>query len=124
MTSDDALREQGSVFMPKFDANGLLTAVAVDSHSGRVLMVAYMNAEALAATRATGKAHFHSRSRGRLWMKGESSGHVLNVQQILVDCDQDTLVLQCEPAGPACHTGATTCFYRLLDDDRLVRSGE
>jgi phosphoribosyl-AMP cyclohydrolase len=124
MTSDDALREQGSVFMPKFDANGLLTAVAVDSHSGRVLMVAYMNAEALAATRATGKAHFHSRSRGRLWMKGESSGHVLNVQQILVDCDQDSLVLQCEPAGPACHTGATTCFYRLLDDDRLVRSGE
>ncbi|HET9630479.1 MAG TPA: phosphoribosyl-AMP cyclohydrolase [Novosphingobium sp.] len=124
MTSDDALREQGSVFMPKFDANGLLTAVAVDSHTGRVLMVAYMNAEALAATRATGKAHFHSRSRGRLWMKGETSGHVLNVQQILVDCDQDTLVLQCEPAGPACHTGATTCFYRLLDDDRLVRSGE
>lgn len=115
------MREQGSEFLPKFDANGLLTAVAVDSHSGRVLMVAFMDAEALAATRATGKAHFHSRSRGRLWMKGESSGHVLTVEQILVDCDQDALVLQCRPAGPACHTGAPTCFYRLLDNDRLER---
>jgi len=121
MSSDDALREQGSVFMPKFDAAGLLTAVAVDSASGKVLMVAFMDAEALAATRATGKAHFHSRSRGRLWMKGETSGHVLEVKQILVDCDQDALVLQCEPAGPACHTGAPTCFYRLLEDDRLER---
>lgn len=121
MASDDVLREQGSEFLPKFDANGLLTAVAVDSHSGRVLMVAFMDAEALAATRATGKAHFHSRSRGRLWMKGESSGHVLTVEQILVDCDQDALVLQCRPAGPACHTGAPTCFYRLLDNDRLER---
>jgi phosphoribosyl-AMP cyclohydrolase len=121
MSSDDALREQGMVFMPKFDASGLMTAVAVDSRSGRVLMVAFMDAEALAATRSTGKAHFHSRSRGRLWMKGETSGHVLHVRQILVDCDQDALVLQCEPAGPACHTGAQTCFYRLLEDDRLER---
>jgi phosphoribosyl-AMP cyclohydrolase len=122
MSSDDALREQGSVFMPKFDASGLMTAVAVDSRSGKVLMVAFMDAEALAATRATGKAHFHSRSRGRLWMKGETSGHVLHVKHILVDCDQDALVLQCAPAGPACHTGAQTCFYRLLDDDRLERA--
>ena len=121
MASDDVLREQGSEFLPKFDANGLLTAVAVDSHSGKVLMVAFMDAEALAATRATGKAHFHSRSRGRLWMKGENSGHVLTVEQILVDCDQDALVLQCRPAGPACHTGAPTCFYRLLGNDRLER---
>ena len=121
MANDDALREQGSEFLPKFDVNGLLTAVAVDSQTGKVLMVAFMDAEALAATRATGKAHFHSRSRGRLWMKGESSGHVLTVEQILVDCDQDALVLQCRPAGPACHTGATTCFYRLLENDRLER---
>ena len=121
MASDDTAREQGSAFMPKFDANGLMTAVAVDSRDGKVLMVAFMDAEALAATRATGKAHFHSRSRGRLWMKGESSGHVLTVKEILVDCDQDALVLRCEPAGPACHTGATTCFYRLLDDDHLER---
>jgi len=121
MASDDQLREQGSAFMPRFDANGLMTAVAVDSRSGKVLMVAFMDAEALAATRETGKAHFHSRSRGRLWMKGESSGHVLSVKDILVDCDQDALVLRCEPAGPACHTGAETCFYRVLDDDRLQR---
>lgn len=122
MSSDEALREQGSAFMPKFDANGLLTAVAVDSASGAVLMVAFMDAEALAATRQTGFAHFHSRSRGRLWKKGETSGHVLRIDRILVDCDQDALVLQCTPAGPACHTGAPTCFYRLLDDDRLERT--
>ena len=121
MSSDDALREQGSAFMPKFDAAGLLTAVAVDSGTGKVLMVAFMDAEALAATRRTGFAHFHSRSRGRLWMKGETSGHVLKIEQILVDCDQDALVLTCVPAGPACHTGASTCFYRLLEDDRLER---
>jgi len=121
MSSDDALREQGSAFMPKFDAAGLLTAVAVESGTGKVLMVAFMDAEALAATRRTGFAHFHSRSRGRLWMKGETSGHVLKIEQILVDCDQDALVLTCVPAGPACHTGASTCFYRLLDDDRLER---
>jgi len=121
MSSDDALREQGSAFMPKFDAAGLLTAVAVESGTGKVLMVAFMDAEALAATRRTGFAHFHSRSRGRLWMKGETSGHVLKIEQILVDCDQDALVLTCVPAGPACHTGASSCFYRLLDDDRLER---
>jgi len=121
MSSDDVQREQGSAFMPQFDGQGLMTAVAVDSASGKVLMVAFMDAEALAATRETGKAHFHSRSRGRLWMKGESSGHVLTVEDILVDCDQDALVLRCRPAGPACHTGAETCFYRLLADDRLER---
>jgi len=121
MSSDDILREQGAVFMPKFDASGLMTAVVVDSADGRVLMVAFMDAEALAATRQTKLAHFHSRSRGRLWMKGESSGHVLRVEEILVDCDQDALVLKVRPAGPACHTGAATCFYRLLDEDRLER---
>jgi len=86
-----------------------------DSVTGEVLMFAFMDAEALAATRATGKAHFHSRSRGRLWMKGESSGHVLNVESILVDCDQDALVLKVRPQGPACHTNARSCFYRQLD---------
>ena len=107
-------------FKPKFDAEGLLTAVAVDAANGSVLMVAFMDAEALAATRATGFAHFHSRSRGRLWKKGETSGHTLAVEEILVDCDQDALVLRCVPAGPACHTGAVTCFFRLLDGDSLV----
>lgn len=84
-------------------------------------MVAFMDREALDKTRETGIAHFHSRSRGRLWMKGESSGNVLRVRQILVDCDQDALVLQSLPEGPACHTGARTCFYRALESDALRR---
>ena len=123
MTPKDSAadREQGSLFQPKFDANGLLTAVAVDALGGEVLMLAHMDAEALARTRETGLAHFHSRSRGRLWMKGESSGHVLKVEEILVDCDQDALVMRVTPAGPACHTGAVSCFYRRLDGDSLVR---
>lgn len=112
-------REAGSRFMPKFDDNGLLTAVVTDVADGAVLMVAFMDAEALAATRNTGEAHFHSRSRGRLWKKGETSGNVLKVQEILVDCDQDALVLRCSPAGPTCHTGAADCFYRVLDGDTL-----
>lgn len=121
MSSDATLlRERGAEFMPKFDANGLLTAVVVDEASGAVLMVAFMDAAALAATRETGLAHFHSRSRGRLWMKGESSGHVLKVSEILVDCDQDALVLKAAPAGPTCHTGAPSCFYRRLEGDSLV----
>lgn len=106
-------------FIPRFDAQGLLTAVVVDAANESVLMVAFMDAEALEATRRTGLAHFHSRSRGRLWRKGETSGHVLAVQQILVDCDQDALVLRCRPAGPACHTGAASCFFRRLEGDRL-----
>jgi phosphoribosyl-AMP cyclohydrolase len=119
--SDAHQIEQGSEFLPKYDAQGLLTAVAVDAGTGGVLMVAFMDAEALARTRETGFAHFHSRSRGRLWMKGESSGHVLKVREIRVDCDQDALVLLVDPAGPACHTGATSCFYRRLDDAGLSR---
>ena len=107
--------------MPKFDSAGLLSAIAQDAASGEVLMVAFMDAEALAATRATGKAHFHSRSRGKLWMKGETSGHVLLVDEILVDCDQDALVLKVRPQGPACHTGAVSCFYRRLDGEGLMR---
>lgn len=115
-------REQGSAFLPKFDANGLLTAIAVDAASRDILMVAFMDSQALEKTRETGLAHFHSRSRGRLWMKGESSGHVLRVEQILVDCDQDALVMLVTPAGPACHTGTRTCFYRKLEGDALVRT--
>ena len=84
--------------------------------SGEVLMVAFMDREALEATRLTGFAHFHSRSRKRLWKKGESSGNVLQVDAILIDCDQDALVLKVRAAGPACHTGARSCFYRTLDD--------
>jgi phosphoribosyl-AMP cyclohydrolase len=106
-------------FEPKFDGNGLVSAVVVDAITKDVLMVAFMDAEALAATRATGFAHFHSRSRARLWKKGESSGNVLAVERVLVDCDQDALVVECTPAGPTCHTGADSCFFRLLDGDAL-----
>ena len=119
--ADVAAREQGAAFLPRFDSAGLLTAVAQDAASGEVLMVAFMDREALDATCSTGRAHFHSRSRGRLWMKGESSGHVLAVEAILVDCDQDALVLKVRPAGPACHTGARNCFYRALGDGGLTR---
>ncbi len=108
-------REQGDVFMPKFDSSGLITAIACDSTSNEVLMVAFMNAEALAKTQATGFAHFWSRSRQSLWLKGETSGNKLEIADILVDCDQDALVLKVNPAGPACHTGARSCFYRKLD---------
>ncbi len=120
MASADTEREQGTRFLPKFDEKGLMTAVVTNHESGEVLMVAFMDREALDATLETGKAHFHSRSRGRLWMKGESSGNVLQVEDILVDCDQDALVLKCKAAGPACHTGARSCFYRLLSDGSLV----
>ena len=100
--------------MPKFDSAGLITAVVIDHASGRLLMLAHMDAEAIARTRETGLAHFHSRSRGALWMKGETSGHVLRIIEIRVDCDQDALELRVEAAGPACHTLATSCFYRML----------
>lgn len=121
MTSASAAdRELGSAFLPRFDAQGLLTAIAVDSATREILMVAFMDEEALAKTRETGLAHFHSRSRGRLWLKGETSGHFLRVQEIRVDCDQDALVMLVRPEGPACHTGATSCFYRKLEGDALA----
>lgn len=119
MTGPD--REQGAAFLPKFDSNGLMTAIAVDAATKDVLMVAFMDEEALTKTLETGLAHFHSRSRGRLWLKGETSGHFLRVSEILVDCDQDALVLRVAPEGPACHTGATSCFYRRIDGDGLRR---
>ena len=107
--------------MPKFNSAGLLSAVVQHAETGEVLMVAFMDGEALEATRRTGLAHFHSRSRGRLWLKGETSGNMLRVRQILVDCDQDALVLKAMPDGPACHTGARSCFYRAIEGDGLAR---
>jgi phosphoribosyl-AMP cyclohydrolase len=121
ISATDTEREGGSPFMPKFDSAGLLAAVVQHAETGEVLMFAFMDAEALAKTRESGLAHFHSRSRAKLWMKGETSGHVLRVQQILVDCDQDALVVKALPEGPACHTGASSCFYRALDGDGLSR---
>lgn len=107
--------EQGSTFQPKFDKAGLLTTVSIDAETNDVLMVAFMNQEALDATIASGHATFYSRSRQCLWKKGETSGNMLEVQEILVDCDQDALVLKVNPVGPACHTGARSCFYRKLE---------
>jgi phosphoribosyl-AMP cyclohydrolase len=102
------------MFKPKLDANGLLTAVVTHADTGEILMVAHMNETAIALTRETGRAHFWSRSRQSLWLKGETSGHFLNVTEILVDCDQDCLWLKALPEGPACHTGAPGCFFRRL----------
>ena len=113
--------ERGAVLAPRFDAAGLVAAVAQHAETGEVLMLAWMNAQALRLTIDTGEAHYYSRSRQALWKKGESSGHVLAVERILVDCDQDALVLMVRPAGAACHTGARSCFYRTLDGEGLSR---
>jgi phosphoribosyl-AMP cyclohydrolase len=107
-------QEEGAALAPKFDANGLITAVATDAKSGEVLMVAHMNAEALARTIATGEAWYLSRSRKTLWRKGESSGHTQRVVEMRVDCDQDTVWIKVEQAGAACHTGRRSCFYRAV----------
>lgn len=97
-----------------FDDRGLVPAVLQDVETGEVLMVAWMNREALRLTRETGEAHFWSRSRETLWRKGETSGNVMAVRDIRVDCDRDTLLVLVEPAGPACHTGERSCFHRRL----------
>lgn len=97
-----------------WDANGLVPAIAQDATTKQVLMLAYMNADALAKTLVTGNATFWSRRRKALWMKGETSGNVLRVREIKYDCDGDTILLLVEPAGPACHTGEVSCFYRSL----------
>jgi phosphoribosyl-ATP pyrophosphohydrolase/phosphoribosyl-AMP cyclohydrolase len=100
----------------KFDERGLLPAVVQDARTGEVLTLAYMNADSLARTLATGETWFWSRSRAALWHKGETSGHTQRVVDVRVDCDADALVMRVEPRGPACHTGARTCFHRELDD--------
>jgi phosphoribosyl-AMP cyclohydrolase len=108
-------REEGCRLSPKFDANGLLTCVTTDAHSGDVLMVAHMNAEALEKTIATRSAWYFSRSRRLLWRKGETSGHVQRVVEMRIDCDQDAVWIRVEQQGPgACHTGRRSCFYRAV----------
>jgi phosphoribosyl-AMP cyclohydrolase len=107
--------EEGRAFAPKFDADGLVTCVATDAKSGDVLMVAHMNAEALQKTIATGEAWYFSRSRKKLWRKGESSGHGQRVMEMRVDCDQDSVWIKVEQQGAgACHTGRRSCFYRAV----------
>jgi phosphoribosyl-ATP pyrophosphohydrolase/phosphoribosyl-AMP cyclohydrolase len=103
-----------------FPASGLVPAIVQDSTDGRVLMLAWVDAEALAATVATGEAHFHSRSRDRLWHKGETSGNTLRVIDLAIDCDGDALLLTVDPAGPTCHRGTRSCFD--ADDEPAVRS--
>lgn len=98
----------------KFDTNGLIPAIIQDANTNQVLMFAYMNADALRATIESGYATFWSRRRQKLWRKGETSGNVLRVRELFYDCDGDALLLLCDPAGPACHTGEITCFYRAL----------
>jgi len=106
----------------KFDHRGLIPAVVQDSETKQVLMVAWINETALQRTLETGQAHFWSRSRQELWHKGATSGNVMRVQEIRVDCDADTLLLQVKPSGPACHTGSTSCFYRQLKDKTIVKT--
>ena len=113
----DDQRDTTDQFLPRFDAAGLVTAIVTDADTHILLMVAHMNAEAIEQTRATGQAHFWSRSRGTLWRKGETSGNGLTLVEMRVDCDQDALLLRVKPAGPACHTGRRTCFYRRVEDN-------
>jgi phosphoribosyl-AMP cyclohydrolase len=114
-------REQGSVLSPKWDTSGLITGVVTDAATGELLMVAHLNQEALEATLDTGVAHFWSRSRGTLWKKGESSGNILRIVELRTDCDQDVLWLKVDPAGPACHTGERSCFYRVVEPGGRLR---
>jgi len=118
---DTRALEHGDELTPRFDANGLIAAVATDADSGEVLMLAWMNAEALARTLDTGEAHYFSRSRGELWHKGATSGQIQRVAELRIDCDQDAVWLKVRPQGDggACHTGARSCFYRLVEDGKL-----
>jgi len=115
--------ETAAALTPRFDANGLIAAIAQDHATGEVLMLAWMNAEALKLTLETGQAVYWSRSRQKLWRKGEESGHTQRVVEARIDCDQDALLLRVDQAGAACHTGARTCFYRTIaPDGALTRS--
>jgi phosphoribosyl-AMP cyclohydrolase len=106
--------EEGRALTPKFGPDGLITAITVDHASGDILMLAHMNAEALARTLASGDVWYFSRSRNALWRKGETSGHTQRLVEMRVDCDQDAVLLRVTQAGPACHTGRPSCFYRRV----------
>ncbi|MGO9356632.1 MAG: phosphoribosyl-AMP cyclohydrolase [Xanthobacteraceae bacterium] len=113
--SDTADREEGLALRPRFDAAGLVTCVTTDAATGEVLMVAHMNDEALRKTIDSGEAWYFSRSRGRLWRKGESSGHVQRLVEMRIDCDQDAVWIRVDQqGGAACHTGRRSCFYRAV----------
>lgn len=112
-----AAQDETRELRPKFDADGLVAAIAQDAESGEVLMLAWMNAEALRLTLETGRATYWSRSRAALWVKGETSGHTQAVVELRVDCDQDAVLLKVRQTGGACHTGRESCFYRIADAD-------
>ena len=117
-------QDETAELRPRFDANGLIAAIAQDADTGEVLMLAWMNADALAATLGTGRATYFSRSRGALWVKGETSGHTKELVELRVDCDQDAVLLKVRQSGPACHTGRGSCFYRTAGPDgRLDHTG-
>ena len=115
--------ERGDLLAPRFDAAGLIPAIATHAETGEVLMLGYMNAEALERTLATGEVYYFSRSRGELWHKGATSGQVQLVDELRIDCDQDAVWLKVRPQGDggACHTGTVSCFYRAVEDGKLVR---
>jgi phosphoribosyl-AMP cyclohydrolase len=114
--------EHGAALAPRFDANGLIAAIATHADTGEVLMFAWMNAEALAKTLSTGEVHYFSRSRNALWHKGATSGQVQKVVEARIDCDQDAVWVKVRPQGDggACHTGARSCFYRIIEHGRLA----
>lgn len=113
-------QDEAKLFRPKFDKNGLIAAVAQDAETGEVLMLAWMNAEALEHTLETGLATYWSRSRNALWIKGETSGHFQDVVEVLTDCDQDAVVLKVRQKDGACHTGRRSCFYRKVVENGLL----
>ena len=119
---EPAALERGAALTPSFNADGLIAAIAVHADTGQVLMLAWMNAEALRLTLDTGEAHYFSRARQALWKKGETSGQIQRVAEVRVDCDQDAVLLKVRPQGDggACHVGFRSCFYRVVEDGRLV----
>ena len=121
----DAVKSKSIFDVLKLDANGLVAAVVQDVNTKQVLMVGYMNRESIEITLRERRACFWSRSRQKLWRKGESSGNVLNLVEIRTDCDNDAMLLVCDPVGPTCHTNETSCFYRVVQEDgTLVLSGD
>lgn len=119
-----AEQDETDELRPKFNADGLITAIAQDADTNEVLMLAWMNAEALATTLDTGRATYWSRSRQSLWVKGETSGHTQEVVELLVDCDQDAVLMKVRQAGGACHTGRKSCFYRTVDGSSFLLKRE